>query len=211
MKKALLLLICLTVVLSASVFADSHMSIKPSYGDWNMSSGMLKQTDLDAGMAKASIYAPQSGTMVYQFNAKYIDGLSDGKGGFGIHVFVDKPAAGKAWGEGDSYLLWMNYDNNPASSSTPEGLSAQIYKSDTNSRMNLVQSISLKAIEPMLSKYMGYTLPVKIVIDGKSGMAKVYDPFKADYYYKFPLSSATPLEGSYVSLRTNSLGVAFSQ
>ncbi|MDA3958043.1 hypothetical protein [Oceanispirochaeta sp.] len=210
MKKALLLLICFTVVLSASVFADS-MKVKTTYGDWKMSSNQLTQTNLNAGMAKANIYAPQSGTMVYEFKAKYMDGLDDGKGGFGIHVFVDKPAAGKAWGEGKSYLLWVNYDKKPVNSTTPEGLSAQIYKSESNSRMNLVQSISLKSVEPMLAKYLNYTLPVKIVIDGKSGMAKVYDPFKADYYYQFPLSSDTPLKGNYVSLRTNSLSVAFSQ
>jgi len=203
-------LICLTVVLATSAFADS-MNIKPTYGDWKITSSQLTQRNLNAGMAKANINAVQNGTMVYEFKAKYIDGLSDGKGGFGIHVFVDKPAPGKAWGEGDSYLLWINYDESPASATTPKGLSAQIYKSETNSRMNLVQSVSLKAVEPMLKQYLGYTLPIKIVIDGKSGMAKVYDPFKADYYYKFPLSSDTPLTGNYVSLRTNSLAVAFSQ
>ncbi|QEN08838.1 hypothetical protein EXM22_12860 [Oceanispirochaeta crateris] len=210
MKKALLLLVCLTVVLSANIFADS-MKVKTTYGDWKITSTMLSQTDLLAGMTKANIYAPQSGTMVYEFKAKYIDGLADGKGGFGIHVFVDKPSTGKAWGEGESYLLWVNYDENPVSDSTPKGLSAQIYKSESNSRMNLVQSVSLKSVEPMLAKYLGYTLPIKIVIDGKTGMAKVYDPFKANYYYKFPLSSDTPLEGNYIALRTNSMGVAFSQ
>jgi len=210
MKKALLLLICLTVVLSTSVFAES-MNIKPTYGDCKLSSSQLTQKNLSAGMAKANINAAQSGTMVYEFKVKYIDGLSDGKGGFGIHVFVDKPAPGKAWGEGDSYLLWMNYDKSPVSGKTPRGLSAQIYKSDSNSRMNLIRSVSLSAVEPMMNQYLGYTLPVKIVIDGKSGMAKVYDPFKANYYYKFPLTSDTPLTGNYVSLRTNSLAVAFSR
>jgi len=210
MKKVLLILVCLSVVLTTSAFADT-MNVKPTYGDWKTTSNLLTQNNLKAGMAKANIKVPQSGTMVYEFKAKYINGLSDGKGGFGIHVFVDKPAPGKAWGEGDSYLLWMNYDESPVSKMAPKGLSAQIYKSDSNSRMHLVQSVSLNAIEPMLKQYLNYTLPIKIVVDGNTGMAKVYDPFKANYYYKFPLTNNTPMKGNYVSLRTNSLAVAFSK
>ena len=210
MKKLLFMLICFTVLFTSSVFAND-LRVKPTYGSWKISSSELSQTSLNAGMAKANIYVPQKDTMVYEFKAKYIDGLQDGRGGFGIHVFVDKPAAGKAWGEGESYLLWINYDENPVSSSTPKGLSAQIYKSDSNSRMNLVQSVSLSALEPMLSQYLGYTLPVKLMIDGNSGMARIYDPFKTDVYYTFSLSRDTPLKGDYVSLRTNSLGVAFSR
>lgn len=209
MKRVVLILICLSVVFSAGAFAES-MKVKASYGDWNISSYQIK-SDSETSMAKANIYVPQYGTMVYEFKARYLDGLQDGHGGFGIHVFVDKPAPGKAWGEGDSYLLWINYDENPVNSSTPKGLSAQIYKSDSNSRMNLVQSVSLKAIEPLVMKSMNYALPVKLVIDGKTGMAKIYDPFKADLAYTFPLSSDIPMKGNYVSLRTNSLGVAFTQ
>ena len=210
MKKLLFLLICITVIFSVPIFAND-LRVKPSYGSWKISSSEMRQTNLNAGMAKANIYVPQKDTMVYEFNAKYIDGLEDGRGGFGIHVFVDTPAAGKAWGEGESYLLWVNYDEKPVSSSTPKGLSAQIYKSDSHSRMNLLESVSLSALEPMLSKYMGYTLPVKLLIDGNSGMARIYDPFKAGVYYTFPLSSETPLKGNYVTLRTNSMAVAFSR
>ncbi|MBF9018335.1 MULTISPECIES: hypothetical protein [unclassified Oceanispirochaeta] len=209
MKKVILIIICLSVVFTTSIFADS-MKFKASYGDWKVSSYQIT-SDSESSMAKINVYAPQNGTMVYEFKARYLDGLQDGHGGFGLHVFVDKPAPAKAWGEGESYLLWINYDENPTSSSTPKGLSAQIYKSDNNYRMNLVESVSLASIEPMIEKSMNYALPVKLVIDGKTGMAKIYDPFKEDYAYTFPLSSDTPLKGNYVSVRTNSLAVAFTQ
>jgi hypothetical protein len=209
MKKVILILICLSVVFSTSVFADS-MKVKANYGDWKVSSYQIA-SDSDTSMAKASIRAPQNGTMVYEFKARYLDGLQDGQGGFGIHVFVDKPAPGKAWGEGESYLLWINYDENPVDSSTPKGLSAQIYKSENDYRMNLVESVSLASIEPMIKKSMNFALPVKLVIDGKTGMAKIYDPFNKEFAYTFQLSSDTPLNGNYVSVRTNSLSVAFTQ
>lgn len=209
MKKVILILICLSVVFSTSVFADS-MKVKASYGDWKVSSYQIA-SDSDSSMAKANVYAPQNGTMVYEFNARYLDGLQDGQGGFGIHVFVDKPAPGKAWGEGESYLLWVNYDEKPVNSSTPKGLSAQIYKSENDYRMNLVESFSLAALEPIIEKSMHLALPVKLVIDGKTGMAKIYDPFNKELAYTFKLSSDTPMKGNYVSVRTNSLSVAFTQ
>ncbi|MDC7234178.1 MAG: hypothetical protein PQJ58_13165 [Spirochaetales bacterium] len=209
MKQVVLILICLTVIFSANVFADDF-KVNASYGDWEISSSRLK-SDADSSMAKLNIYVPQENTMVYEFNASYAGGLSDGHGGFGLHVFVDKPAKAKAWGEGDSYLLWINYDENPVDNGTPKGLSAQIYKSESNSRMELVQSVSLAAIEKLVYNNMDKKLPIKLVIDGNSGMAKVYDPFKADYAYTFPLTSDTPMKGDYVSVRTNSLSVAFSQ
>ena len=56
MKKALLFLICLSVVLSTGAFADS-MNIKPTYGDWKITSDQLTQNSLYAGVAKANIYA----------------------------------------------------------------------------------------------------------------------------------------------------------
>lgn len=208
MKRTVLFCFCIALMLSAPLFGES-LNISPAYGDWQMSGSRLYQNDLNAGMAKASLPVEQKGTMVYEFSVKYVDGIQDGMGGFGIHVFVDKPAAGKAWGEGESYLLWLNYDENPVSSDVPAGLSAQIYKSDSDSRMSLVQAVSLKSIEPVIAKYMNYSLPVKLVIDSKTGMAKIYDPFKENYVYKFALGTDFPADGDFVSLRTNSLGVSF--
>ncbi len=209
MKKMFSVLFCLSIILSTSLSADA-LAITAAYGDWLVSSSDA-QSDSESSMAKASMAVPQEGTMVYEFKAAYKDGLEDGHGGFGIHVFVDEPAPGKAWGEGDSYLLWLNYDENPADSSIPSGLSAQVYKSTNNSRMDLVQSISLSAIEPLVIGNMDQKLPVKLVIDGNTGMAKVYDPFRADYAYTFKLSSDAPLKGDYVSLRTNGVSVNFSR
>ena len=209
MNKLLLIFTCLSIIVSTSLAADTP-GVKAAYGDWMVSSSDA-QSDSSSTMAKASLAVPQEGTMVYEFKAKYKDGLEDGHGGFGIHVFVDQPAPGKAWGEGDSYLLWLNYDEDPADSNIPKGLSAQIYKSTSNSRMDLVESVSLAAIEPLVINNITQKLPVKLVIDGNSGMAKVYHPFKADVAYTFPLSSETPLKGDYVSLRTNGVSVNFSR
>ena len=60
-----------------------------------------------------------------------------------------------------------------------------------------------------LNKMQSYVLPVKIVIDYRSGWCKVYDPVVANYYYKFTLGGAIR-NGLYVALRTNSLALSFS-
>ncbi|OQY31983.1 MAG: hypothetical protein B6241_12655 [Spirochaetaceae bacterium 4572_59] len=208
MKREIIAVISLALLLMAPLFAKSP-NIKPSYGDWEMTGSRLYQNDLEAGMAKANLPLKQQGTMVYNFTLKYVDGIQDGMGGVGIHVFVDKPAAGKAYGEGNSFLLWLNYDENPASSSIPAGLSAQIYKSSSYTNMKLVQAVSLKSIEPLIARYLDKELPVKLEIDSKTGRGKVYNPFNETEAYTFSLGKDFPKSGNYVSLRTNSLGVSF--
>ena len=208
MRSKFVVFVGLALLLIAPLFSASP-EITPTYGNWDMSGSRLYQKDLNAGMAKANLPVKQQGTMVYEFNVKYVDGLQDGMGGFGIHVFVDKPAAGKAYGEGDSYLLWLNYDENPVSSRIPAGLSAQVYKSNSYTDMKLVEAVSLKSIEPVISRYLDQKLPVKLVINGKTGMAKIYDPFNSNVAYTFSMGDDFPESGNYVSLRTNSLGVSF--
>ncbi len=208
MKRKVIITLSLALLLIAPLFSQT-LPVKPTYGDWDLSGSRLYQNDLKAGMAKANLPLKQQDTVTYKFNVKYVDGLEDGMGGFGIHVFVDKPAAGKAYGEGNSYLLWVNYDESPASPGIPEGLSAQIYKSTSYTNMNLVKAVSLKGIEPMLSRYIDKPLPVKMEINSRTGMGRVYDPFNESRYFTFSLGNNAPVSGNYVTLRTNSLGVSF--
>ena len=136
--------------------------------------------------------------------------MEDGHAGFGLHIFVDKPAKGFSWGEGKSYLLWLNYDKKPVSKSIPAGLSAQIYRSYSNSDMRLLQSVSLSALEKVLMKYpMSTKVPIKIVADGRTGIVKIYDPVTAGLFYTVKLDNTMPLTGNYVTLRTNSGAFSF--
>ena len=211
MKKTALLLclICTMVVLPLA--AIDVYSPMVEWGDWEMRGGRLYQNDTQTSSSRAHYAVEQDGKMLYEFNVRYEGGgIEDMHGGFGIHIFVDKPSKGFAWGSGDSYLLWLNYDADPAGSDIPAGLSAQIYKSKTNATMNLLQSVSLKDYEYLLTNAnMDEKLPIKLLVDGATGDAWIYSPLDPAYRWKFNLGNSRPLSGKYVSLRTNSLGVSF--
>jgi hypothetical protein len=151
--------------------------------------------------------------MVYEFNVRYEGGAEDGHGGFGLHIFGDNAYNDASWGSGVSYLLWLNYDERPITAGIPRGLSAQVYKSTSNSRMNLVESISLSAYEPYLTTAnLSGTIPVKIRVDGSTGEVRVYDPTDptlSSYYYYYVNSRDVPLKGNWVALRTNGLRASF--
>jgi hypothetical protein len=176
---------------------------------------------MKTGLARADRPLPQSGIYQIEFTAKYVDGgYADMKafangpyhGGFGIHIGVDKPAKGMAWGNGKSYLLWINYDDSVSASSEHYGLKAQIYESKTNSRMNLLPGNSIEIVprDVVLANldYLNYALPVKMRVDTTTGEVRVYDPTVDNYYYYFYLEPKM-LKGSYVSLRTNRLSMQF--
>ena len=101
-------------------------------GRWGLTGPRLYQNDANAPLAKMNLRAPQSGPMLYEFNVRYEDGLQNGHGGFGIHAYVDNAFNGPSWGAGRSILLWLNYDENPATRGFPQGFTAQIYRSLTN-------------------------------------------------------------------------------
>jgi len=182
-----------------------------TYGDWEIDGNRIYQNDVDVGIAKAWLAYPQEGVVEYRFNVRYEDGIpDDAHAGFGLHIFVDKPARGFSWGEGHSYLLWLNYDSAPVSDDIPAGLSAQIYRSDVNWDMELLQSVSLSAIEKNLKAYPANTiLPIRIVADGRSGVIKLYDPVNQSIYYTMKLDNKKAISGDYVTLRTNSAAFSF--
>lgn len=190
----------------AALSADGF---KFAYGQWDMENNRLVQKDLDAGMARVDIPYPQKGKVVYSFNVKYLDGgTEDQHAGFGIHIFVGNPPKGKAWGDDKSYLIWLNYDASPKGIS--KGLSAQVYKSLSNSKMELVADYDLNQFASLLTAAnKDVVIPVRMEVDGQTGDVKILDPFRKNWVYKFNLGNKEPLTGNYVSLRTNSGSFSF--
>jgi len=209
MKKLFLLAVLMSLVMILPIYSLTPSDFHYAYGHWNVVGDRLVQSDVKAGMARVDIPFPQAGIVTYQFNVRYeTGGLSDMHAGFGIHIFVDKPAKGKAWGNGKSYLLWLNYDKN--AKNITKGLSAQVYKSLSNSKMKLVADIDLNKFAYLLSaNNLHVVVPVKMTVNGFNGDVKIYDPTDPTWVYVFNLGNRAPLTGKYISLRTNSASFSF--
>jgi hypothetical protein len=216
MKKSLIFLVILllagamafaqTVVLEQS-FSSSTMLPK-SHGDWEIKGGRLYQSDVDEPLAKINVAARQSGEMQYEFTVRYEGGgFADLMGGFGIQIFVDKAWDGMSWGNGKSFLLWLNYDPMPVYG--PKGFTAQVYKSVSETKMDLVGEFDLNRFAYLLSAAnMNAAIPARIKIDGNTGSVWVEDPTLAGFGYRFSLGGSLGT-GNYVALRTNSLAMSF--
>ncbi|MDR0998089.1 MAG: hypothetical protein LBL70_03400, partial [Treponema sp.] len=186
--------------IAVSLFAQVQL---PEYrfaaGNWIISGDRLYQNDERAGLAKVNIRVPQQGPMLYEFDARYESGAEDGHGGFGLHIFADSVLNAPSWGSGKSYLLWLNYDENPSDRKIPRGLSAQVYRSYTNTWMELVESFDLNSYaEYLTADDLAYPVHFKIIADGNTGEVQVYDPVETDTYYVFYLDSRN-LQGQWVS------------
>ena len=182
-------------------------------GNWAFTGTRLYQNDSNARLAKVIFRAPQSGAMIYEFSARYEDGSQDGQGGFGLHIFVDSTRNTATWGAGKSYLLWLNYDEAPTTRGIPAGLSAQVYRSVSDSQMDLVESISLNEYLPVLTENLAYPIPFKIIANGNTGEVRVYDPTDPSaqaYFYFFIDRRDLSLRGDWVVLRTNGLKLSFT-
>ena len=212
MKRFVLFLLVLG--LGVSLFAQVQL---PEHhfasGNWGFLGSRVFQNDANARLAKVNIRAPQSGPMIYEFNVRYEDGIQDGHGGFGIHIFANDVIHRASWGSGASYLLWLNYDEKPITRGIPRGFSAQIYRSYTNSRMELVESFDLNQYAHLLTwENVANPVPAKIWVNGDTGEVRVYDPTDPDlqYYFFFFLNRRDlPLRGNWVSIRTNGLKLSF--
>jgi hypothetical protein len=213
MKRIVLFLavLALAASLSAQVNLPDH---RFASGNWSISGSRLYQNDANARLAKVNIRVPQNGPMLYAFDARYESGAEDGHGGFGLHVFADTVINGPSWGTGKSWLLWLNYDENPVNRSIPRGLSAQVYRSHTNSWMDLVHSVDLNNYVYLLTQEnLSYSVPFRITVDGSSGEVRVYDPTDAagtSYYYFYIDRKDIPLNGNWVVLRTNGIRLSFA-
>jgi hypothetical protein len=210
MKRLFFFLLVLGV--SVSLFAQVQL---PEYhfaaGSWGFLGDRVYQNNARSGLAKANIRVPQQGPMIYEFNARYEDGLQDGHGGFGFHVFADSAYNGPSWGVGKSYLLWLNYDEKPITPGIPRGFSAQVYRSINNSRMELVQSFDLNEYLPYITwDDIRNPVPLKIWVNGDTGEVRAYDPSDPSLsrYWYFYLSGA-PLKGDWIALRTNGAKLSF--
>ncbi len=195
-----------TSVAGKSLSGD--MSDFGAYGGWKLRNERLYQQDTQEHLAKINFPAPQSGLMEYNFDVRYeAGGLSDRMGGFGIQVFVDDAHKGKSWGNGKSYLLWLNYDEDPTYGKA--GFRGQVYRSYSHSRMELLDGYDIALNPSVLTREnLQLTIPVKIQVNGNSGLVKVWDPSRPGTYLRFYLDEA-PESGKYISLRTNSLAVSF--
>ncbi|MDR2184163.1 MAG: hypothetical protein LBO80_00630 [Treponema sp.] len=213
MKRLVLFLVVigLTLTAYAQVQLPEH---RFASGNWGFSGPRLYQNDPRAGLAKMNIRIPQAGPMVYEFNARYEGGAEDGHGGFGIHVFDDTVLNAPSWGSGNSYLLWLNYDESPANRAIPRGLSAQVYRSRSHSRMDLVESVNLNQYANALtSANLASPVPFKVEVNGNTGEVRVYDPTDpnlAEYYYFYIDRKDLPLRGNWVALRTNGMKLSFA-
>jgi hypothetical protein len=216
----------------------------PGYGEWTIERGSLVQEDTVAGMARIDRQVPNPGDGVYQidFTIRYRDGgyqsMSDfraGKyhAGFGIHLGVtDPPLRGKAWGNDESYLLWLNLDTRDQTRRNARehyGFRAQVYESTDDITMDLYRSsemrrmfgdprVSIDLVQALrangvdfsvadLGPYLEREVPVSIRVNTRTGEIGVKDPTAPIRFY----FSVDPdmLDGSYVSLRTNKLSASF--
>jgi len=198
------------LVLGLGISLSAHAEV-PEYriasGSWVHIGDRLFQTDPNARLAKVNMLVPQSGPMIYEFNIRYEGGTEDGHGGFGIHLFANNVSHTASWGSGTSYLLWLNYDSNPITAGIHRGFSAQLYRSYSNSRMDLVESFDLNEFADLLTwENLSDPIPVVIWANGYTGEVRIYDPTDPDmrdYFYLF--LPTTNLSGDWISIRTNGL------
>ena len=212
MKRLVLILAVMSI--AVSLFAQTGGLIPvPASGNWGFAGGRYYQNDANARLAKANLRVPQSDFMVYDFNVRLESGIEDGHGGIGIHLFVDEAFNAASWGAGRSYLLWLNYDEAPVSSDIDSGLSAQIYKSINNSTMELMESIPLNHVLPLITdRMLANPVSFRIEADGNTGEIRVYDPMDLSIYYPLYVDySDLPLSGDWVAIRTNGLSVSFQE
>jgi hypothetical protein len=151
--------------------------------------------------------------MIYEFNVRYEDSFDKTHAGFGLHIFANNVVHNASWGSGASYLLWLNYDENPITPGIHKGLSAQVYRSRSNSVMDLIESVDLNEYAAFLTpEDLAHPIPFKIWADGNTGEVRVYDPTDAEgnaYFYFFVDRSLVPLRGEWASLRVNGARLSF--
>ncbi len=218
MKRFVLFLLASGI--AAAVSAQTGVSlqdVQPQFavGNWEISGDRVYQKDASERLAKANLKIPQSAGMLYEFNVRYEGGFEDGQGGFGIHIFADSVIRERSWGVGKSWLLWLNYDENPLKNSGIQaGLTGQVYRSVNHSVMELVASVDLNRYVPYFTpEAAANPISFRIFVNGDTGEVRVYDPTDptgANYYYFSIDKKYLPLKGDWIAARTNSLSVSFA-
>ncbi|TVR68899.1 MAG: hypothetical protein EA427_09095 [Spirochaetaceae bacterium] len=163
------LLLTASMVVVAQTVNDDFSSMRgwtAGAGDWVVRGGRLVQQNAQEPLARIDRRVNQGSPYELEFAIRYVDGgfrnqadFENGiyHAGFGIHLGVENPALGrKAWGSGNSYLLWLNLDTRPETRrNRPEhyGFRAQLYRSTDNSTMSLARDPALRR-DPELSRYV---------------------------------------------------------
>ncbi len=255
MKKIALIMGALLLVTSmvavAQTVNDDFSSMRgwtAGPGDWVVRGGRLVQQDAGEPLARIDRRVNQGSSYELEFSIRYVDGGFRNQeefmagiyhAGFGIHLGVDNPALGRrAWGSGESYLLWLNLDTRPETRrNNPEhyGFRAQVYHSTDNSTMRLARDPALRR-DPELSRYvvddyMSIDIiralrdwGVDLSIDDLAMVLNQDVPINirvnprtgeigvldptAPIRFFFRVDPAV-LRGNYVSLRTNKLAVSY--
>ena len=212
-------------------------------GDWVTSGGRLVQRNERAALARIDKRIDAGGVYQIDFDIRYVDGgyaserdMRNGyyHAGFGVHVGVADPPLGRtAWGNGESYLLWLNLDTRPQTRRNhPEhyGFRAQVYESVSHSQMGLWESRAAREMfgDPVMSvdliqalrnygvnfsindliDYLDRDVPVSIRVNTRTGEIGVKDPTAPIRFY-FTVDNPRLVRGDYVSLRTNALSASY--
>jgi hypothetical protein len=204
-----------------SISNDFSSSSLPGWkavsGNWRVMNGKLVQTDTREKMAMINIPVHQEGVMMYRFDLEYRGGGEDDYAGFGFHICVNHPTSVRSWGNGRSVLGWVTWD--PGAYGYP-GAFIQVYESKGQTSMNLHEAVYPKAdimrygdllpvnTEYIDAKYLDYVVPIKLMIDTRTGEGRFYDPFDPERYY-YPFDLGTQIKpGDYFAFRTNSVSVS---
>lgn len=177
-------------------------------GSWSDATGRLLQSNRNSARGKINTIASQTGDVEIRFDARYHGGAEDGHAAFGVHVLMSSASPGRAWGNGDSYLLWITYDPRVFGGS---GAFAQVYRSRTATDMTRVAHVEIPAARLRgitLANVGNFTLPVRIRIDTTTGRVRVKDPVTPDLWWAFSLGTRN-LSGTHIGLRTSSVAGSF--
>ena len=194
----------------------------PAEGLWIVKDNKLQQTDPTSPRAKINLKVDQIGKVEYQFSIQQLKGLEDGYGGVGIHIMLKNPNQGIAWGNGQSYLLWLTYNEKTYGNSS---LRAQVYESINGSNMDLTSCKSLNCnqfvgllydfgipirniINLNSQKLEDLSFSVRIQVNSDDGHIKIKDPYHPLRWWHFFLGNNS-INGTHVSLRTSSLSAIF--
>ena len=183
-------------------------------GDWIVADGELLQRDEGEKIASISRIVRQRGTLVYEFDVRYLGGLDDKYGGFGLHILMDAPTGMRSWGQNRSYLLWLTYD---VEAYETEHIYAQVYRSMNPIKMDFLNMdgdelpiplgiLSGRSIRTHMNEQS--SLHLKIVIDTATGKGRLYHPIQRQFYYDIDLGASLD-PGMYIALRTNSVSLVF--
>lgn len=206
---------------------------EPAGGDWSTLGGFLFQNDPTVGLARIDFPFDHQGEFQIEFKVRYQrGGFTDAEafaaqqfhGGFGIHVGVDEAALGRvAWGNGESYLLWLNLDTRPNTRTNyPQhfGFRAQVYESTNNITMDLDRDLNIDIMAALasvginmsmndLNAFVNQNVPMRIRVNTRNGRIMVNDPTSPTTWFFFDVDPAVLRAGSYLSLRTNGVALRF--